>query len=98
MDKIVVSIETRPAFWEGYAGIPVETRNLIKILASNNSFATKCFLNPNLVYFYDIYQNKLDDKDNLRRLIINIENYEKNKIYNFLLRKLNLFFLFLFFY
>jgi len=87
MDKIEVSVEARPAFWEGYSGIPIETRNLIKILASNNSFTTKCFISPNLLAYYRFNKN-LDYKEQIRRLIVVIEKYEKNKIFNFVLRNI----------
>lgn len=90
MDKIVVSIETRPAFWEKYAGIPVETRNLIKFFSLNNLYTTKCFFSPNLINLLYLKKN-LDKNFQVADLILNIENNEKKKVINYISRKILLF-------
>jgi glycosyltransferase involved in cell wall biosynthesis len=47
MKKNKILLELRPAFWEGYAGIPQETRVLYKTLINLKNFETKGFLQPN---------------------------------------------------
>jgi hypothetical protein len=83
MKKSKILLELRPAFWEGYAGIPQETRALYKTLINLKNFETAGFLQPNDSQIISI-KIKSDKKDKSKLFLttalafLKIENETKS--------------------
>ena len=86
MKKSKILLELRPAFWEGYAGIPQETRALYKTLINLKNFETAGFLQPNDSQIISI-KIKSDKKDKSKLFLttalalMKIEKESKNIIF-----------------
>jgi hypothetical protein len=104
MKKTKILLELKPAFWEGFAGIPQETRLLFSMLKKENSLHTNGFLQPVLSYhtsFSRIKKRKAwkvyyKTSNLIVRLLENEEKTFFNQIKNFFLRNLgNVYFILL---
>jgi glycosyltransferase involved in cell wall biosynthesis len=100
MKKTKILLELRPAFWEGFAGIPQETRLLFSMLKKENSLHTNGFLQPNLSYYTKFSIIKKRESHNvyyktsnlILRLLANEEKNFFNFVKNFFLRRLGVVF------